>query len=81
MTEHRMPYDRNNVVRGVLSPACPDLFHIGLGEIAYVRHMIVDGIDLYRIFAANGELLATMNNRESAMAAIVQNDLIPASLN
>ena len=61
-------------------PTTSDLSYIGLGEIAYVRSMETKGLDVYGIFAANGEPLATMNGRDSAMAATIQNDLVPVSV-
>ena len=53
---------------------------MGLGEIAYVRAVGINGAGVYGVFAANGEPLATMNDRESAMAATIQNDLVPVSV-
>ena len=58
----------------------PALSYMGLGEIAYVRAVGTNTADVYGIFAANGEPLATMNDRDSAMAATIQNDLIPVSV-
>jgi len=58
----------------------PDLSYVGLGEIAYVRPIETEGADAYGIFAANGEPLGYMHDRDSAMAATLQNDLTPLSV-
>ena len=80
MTDHKIPQDKK-----ILSPApirltATDLSVIGLGKIAYVRAVGASGADVFGIFSANGEPLATMNNRDSAMAATIQNDLVPVSV-
>ncbi|MBN06985.1 MAG: hypothetical protein CMM45_04040 [Rhodospirillaceae bacterium] len=53
---------------------------MGLGEIAYVRAVATSGAEVYGVFAANGEPIAAMTNRELAMAATIQNDLVPVSV-
>ena len=53
---------------------------MGLGEIAYVRTVETSGAEVYGVFAANGEPLAAMNDRETAMAATIQNNLVPVSV-
>ena len=80
MIEHNIPQDNNSVVRGSLRLKTAHLSHIGLGKIAYVRALINNGMEVYGIFAANGDPLATMDNRDSAIAATVQNDLVPVSV-
>ena len=77
MTEHKIPQGQKILS---LAPTTPDLSYLGLGEIAYVRAVVARGSEVYGVFAANGEPLATMNDRESAMAATIQNDLVPVSV-
>mgnify|MGYP000064079859 CR=1 FL=1 len=57
-----------------------DFAALGLGEIAYVRPTKLDGHQVWAVFAANGRQVAVMPSRESAWAALSQNDLEVATL-
>ena len=80
MTEHKTPQARKNLSPVPKRPTTPDLSYMGLGEIAYVRTVVARGAEIYGVLAANGEPLAAMNDRESAMVATIQNDLVPVSV-
>ena len=80
MTEHKTLQARKISSLGPRRPAAPDLSYMGLGEIAYVRAVATRGAEVYGVFAANGEPIAAMHDRESAMAATIQNDLVPVSV-
>ena len=80
MTEYKTPQAGKPSSPASKSPTVPDLSYIGLGEIAYVRAVVTSGAEVYGVFAANGEPLAAMNDRASAMAATIQNDLVPVSV-
>ena len=80
MTEHKTPQGKKILSLAPTTPTTPDLSYLGLGEIAYVRAFVARGSEVYGVFAANGEPLAAMNDRESAMAATIQNDLVPVSV-
>ena len=80
MTEHKTPQTRKSLSLGPRGPAAEDLSYMGLGEIAYVRAVATSGEEVYGVFAANGEPIAAMNDREAAMAATIQNDLVPVSV-
>ena len=80
MTEHRTPQARKILSLGPRRPAEPDLSYMGLGEIAYVRAVATSGAEVYGVFAANGEPITAMNDREAAMAATIQNDLVPVGV-
>ncbi|MAI11863.1 MAG: hypothetical protein CBD27_07645 [Rhodospirillaceae bacterium TMED167] len=80
MTEHKTPQTIKNLSPAQIRLTTPNLSNMGMGEIAYVRAVGTNGTDVYGIFAANGEPLATMNDRGSAMAAAIQNDLVPLSV-
>jgi len=79
MKDKKPQHLKRNVTKPVRLVA-PDISHVGLGEIAYVRHIVTDGHDAYGIFAADGQPLGYMNDRDSAMAATVQNHLVPHSV-
>jgi hypothetical protein len=57
-----------------------DFASLGLGEIAYVRPARLDGHQVWAVYAANGRQVAIMPSRESAWAALVQNDLEVATV-
>ena len=80
MTDHKIPQDRKILTPASTRPTATDLSFVGLGKIAYVRAVGTSGADVYGIFSANGEPLATMNDLDSAMAATIQNDLVPVSV-
>ena len=80
MTEYNRPQVSKTRSLGLRGLMAPDLSYIGLGEIAYVRAVATSGAEVYGVFAANGEPIGAMNDRESAMAATIQNDLVPVSV-
>ena len=56
------------------------LLALGLNDVAYVRDVDVDGATAFGIFAANGQQLAVMPDREAAIAAAWENGLAPVTL-
>jgi len=57
-----------------------DFIDLGLTEVAYVKPVEMDGRTAYAVFAANGQQLGVMESRNTALAALFQNDLEPISL-
>lgn len=53
---------------------------VGVGQIAYVKAVTVEGNELFAIHAADGEPLAVVENRGLAFSVIRQNDLEPVSV-
>jgi hypothetical protein len=56
------------------------LLALGLNDVAYVRDVDVDGSTAFGIFAANGQQLAVMPDREAAIAAAWENGLAPVTI-
>ncbi|MDY0872285.1 DUF1150 family protein [Dongia rigui] len=56
------------------------LLALGLNDVAYVRDVDVDGATAFGIFAANGQQLAVMPDRDAAVAAAWENGLAPVTL-
>ncbi|WP_374310730.1 DUF1150 family protein [Dongia sp.] len=56
------------------------LLALGLNDVAYVRDVEVDGATAFGIFAANGQQLAVMPDREAAVAAAWENGLAPVTI-
>ncbi|MBP2228245.1 DUF1150 family protein [Azospirillum agricola] len=61
-----------------LSPQ--DFAAFGLGHVAYVRPVEVDGETAFSIHAADGTPLSVMPERDVAFAAVRQNDMEPLSV-
>lgn len=71
-----------------------ELAHLGEGMIAYVRKITSDdlksrfpglpdlqpGIDLWAVFAANGQPMMVADERAIAISAVVNRDLQPVSI-
>ncbi len=58
-----------------------DLAAWGVNDVAYIKTVDKDdGSSAYAIHAADGTQMATMNDRETAFAAVRQNDLEPVSV-
>ena len=54
------------------------LARLGLSQIAYVRPVVVDGTPGFAIHAADGTPMAVAADQGTALAAIVQHDMIAA---
>lgn len=57
-----------------------DLAALGLGEVAYVRPVVIQGEDLYAIMAANGLQIGLAGSHDQAVTAIHDHSLGYASL-
>jgi len=69
-------------------PAVMDIRHIstqqlaqlGMQQIAYVKHVVVDGAEAFAIHAADGTPMAIAGGLDVAIAAIVQHEMVPAQV-
>jgi hypothetical protein len=53
---------------------------LGVSHIAYVKPVIVNGTAGFAIHAADGTPMALAGDRATAMAAIVQHEMLPLSV-
>ena len=53
---------------------------LGVAQIAYVKPVIVNGTAGFAIHAADGTPMALAGDRATAMAAIVQHEMLPLSV-
>lgn len=81
-----------NETRPVFSKA--ELAHLGEGTVAYLRKVTSDelrgrfpglpeiapGLELWALFAANGQPILLSDERERAIAGAFENDLTPVSI-
>jgi len=64
-------------IRGL---SAQDLLMLGIKEMAYVKDVEVDGETAVALFAANGQQIAVMEDRQTAMATAWQNGLAPMTV-
>jgi hypothetical protein len=55
-----------------------ELQRLGVSQIAYVKPVLVNGAPAFAIHAADGTPMAVAENRDLAMAAIVQHEMHPS---
>jgi len=53
---------------------------LGLPHIAYLRPVTIDGVQGFAIHAADGTPMAVAGNRDVAVAAVVQHEMLPVSV-
>ena len=56
------------------------LASLGVSHIAYLRPVVIDGMQGFAIHAADGTPMAVAGNRDVAVAAIVQHEMLPLSV-
>jgi len=53
---------------------------LGVSQIAYVKPVMVNGIQGFAIHAADGTPMAVAGDREIAVAAVMQHEMLPLSV-
>jgi hypothetical protein len=53
---------------------------LGVSHIAYVKQVMVNGVEGFAIHAADGTPMAVAGNRDVAIAAVVQHEMLPLSV-
>lgn len=56
------------------------LAQLGVSQLAYVKPVVVEGRAAYAIHAADGTPMAVTEDRDVAVAAIQQHEMVPASV-
>lgn len=54
------------------------LAQLGMSQLAYVKPIVMNGTPGFAIHAADGTPMAVTEDREVAIAAIVQHEMMPA---
>ncbi len=54
------------------------LMQLGVSELAYIKPVLVEGSPAYAIHAADGSPMAVTEDRDVAIAAIRQHEMVPA---
>jgi hypothetical protein len=53
---------------------------LGVSHIAYVKPVVVNGVAGFAIHAADGTPMAVAGNRDVAVAAVMQHEMLPLSV-
>ncbi len=53
---------------------------LGVSHIAYVKPVMINGVQGFAIHAADGTPMAITENRDVAVAAVVQHEMLPVSV-
>ena len=49
-------------------------------KLAYIKHTIVEGAPVFTVLSSVGDELARFDDRDIAVAVVLQNDLVPVSV-
>jgi hypothetical protein len=56
------------------------LAQLGMQQVAYIRPVVVNGEQGFAIHAADGTPMAVAGERDVAVAAVLQQEMVPASV-
>jgi hypothetical protein len=68
------------VIMDIRHISAAQLGQLGLQQIAYVKPVVLNGEQGFAIHAADGTPMAVAGNREVAIAAIMQHEMMPAQV-
>ena len=57
-----------------------ELAILGVQDLAYIKHVVIDGASGYAVHAADGTQIALLPDRDVAFATVRQHDLEPLSV-
>ena len=69
-----------NIAEQLRSITPQDFAQMGVQQVAYVRPAVVNGADVYTIYAADGTQIGIAPSRDIAFAAVKQHELEPVSV-
>ena len=68
------------VIMDIRHISTAQLAQLGMQQIAYVKPVVLNGEQGFAIHAADGTPMALADNREVAVAAIMQHEMVPAQV-
>lgn len=72
-TQELVPFDVRHLSEKQLA-------NLGVAHIAYLKPVMIDGVQGFAIHAADGAPMAVAGNREVAVAAVMQYEMLPLSV-
>ena len=68
------------VIMDIRRISAAQLAQLGMQQVAYVKQVEVDGNQGFAIHAADGTPMAVAGDREVAIAAILEHEMVPAQV-
>ena len=68
------------VIMDIRHISAAQLAQLGMQQVAYVKQVVVDGNQGFAIHAADGTPMAVAGDREVAIAAILEHEMVPAQV-
>jgi hypothetical protein len=68
------------VIMDIRHISAEQLAQLGMRQVAYVKQVEVNGAQGFAIHAADGTPMAVAGDREVAIAAILEHELVPAQV-
>jgi hypothetical protein len=68
------------VIMDIRHISADQLAQLGMQQVAYVKPVVVNGEQGFAIHAADGTPMAVAGDREVAIAAILDHEMVPAQL-
>jgi len=68
------------VIMDIRHISAAQLAQLGMQQVAYVKQVEVDGNQGFAIHAADGTPMAVAGDREVAIAAILEHEMVPAQV-
>jgi hypothetical protein len=69
------------VIMDIRHISAAHLGQLGMQQIAYVKPVVLNGEQGFAIHAADGTPMAVAGNREVAIAAVMQHEMVPVQVN
>ena len=67
-------------IEGLRQLSARELGVLGMDDVAYVKRVLVDGVETYAVHAADGTQIAVIANRDLAFAVVRHHDMEPVSV-
>lgn len=68
------------MVENKITITTADLAKLGIDSIAYIKKRVVNNKDIWYIYAAEGTQLAYTDDEKKAISLILDNELMPVSV-
>jgi hypothetical protein len=68
------------VIMDIRHISTAQLAQLGMQQIAYVKPVVLNGEQGFAIHAADGTPMAVAGNREVAIAAVMQHEMVPVQV-
>jgi hypothetical protein len=68
------------IVMDIRHISTAQLAQLGMQQIAYVKPVVLNGEQGFAIHAADGTPMAVAGNREVAIAAVMQHEMVPVQV-